>query len=81
MQRKGQVLPSGGCQNAFSSVQVLKMETLCSLIFFFSFSEINLKQMIMSMPKFLAVDPVFNFTWRPLLGCFSHFVSDCRVVL
>lgn len=57
------------------------MKTLCSLMVFLFFPEINLKQMIMKMPKFLAVDPVFNFTWRPLLGCFSHLVSDCKVLL
>lgn len=74
--RKDQVSISGGCYCTVSSVLILKMETLCSLfVGFVDFFKVNLKQMILT---FLAPDSGFNFTWMPVLGCFSHFVSDCK---
>lgn len=81
--RKGQVFISGGCCYAVSSVLVLKMETSCSLLvlLFVGFFKVNLKQVILMMLTFLALDSGFNFTWRPVLECFSHLVPDCKVLL
>lgn len=83
--RKSQVLISGGCYYVVNSALVLDMETSCSLLVGFvvcwGFFKVNLKKMILRMLTFLAQDSGFNFTWRPLLGCFSHFVSDCKFLL
>lgn len=76
MQRKGQVLPSGGCQNAFSSVQVLKMETLCSLIFFFPFLKLIWNKWLWACRSFLL--------WIPCLishgdHCLDAFLTSYQI--
>lgn len=58
---------------------LLNMETSCSL--FVGFFKVDLKQMILRMLTPLALDSGFNFTWRPVLGFFSYFVSYCKVPL
>lgn len=73
------VFLSGGY--VVTSGLLFKCEKPAAVHLFVGLLKVNLEQMILRMLTSLALDSGFHFTWRPVLGFFSHFVSYCKVPL